>query len=82
MIWTRSQLIAARAGTALQGLLRRLHARFHANGVGDVLGEAAVQIDEEIYRGLLAAIDGAHPLVEAHSSDTSRYGARSRCRAP
>ena len=42
--------VAARAGTGGQGFFRRLHARFHANQVFDVLLQGLIDFDQKIDR--------------------------------
>ena len=56
--------VAAGAAPARQRLLAGLHARLHANDVGNVPVQAHVQPDQEIDRGCGPAIDAGDPVLE------------------
>ena len=47
-----------------QCFVRRLHARFHADGVGDVLLQYAIQLHQHVYRAPRRAVDGGKVFVE------------------
>ncbi len=68
--------VAARAGTQLERLVGRLHARLHANQVIDFLAEAVVDPHQEIDRAFLAAVNRCEPLPQSRS----RLGQRQKRR--
>ena len=49
--------VAAGAGRVFQGKFRSLHARFHANQVTDIGGQALVEADQEIHSRQRRAVD-------------------------
>ncbi len=56
--------VAARAGLERERLLGRLHARFHADQIADVLVEHRIDVDEEVNRAPLALVDFLEVLID------------------
>ncbi len=56
--------IAARAGLQGQGLLGRLHAGFHADQIGDVLGQPGIEADQEVHRAGRLGGQRGHEIQE------------------
>ena len=56
--------VAAGAGSVLEGVLRGLHARFHADQVTDVFAEALIERHQKIHRGQRCAVDAVQVSLE------------------